>query len=407
MPATSPLTDTLPTSPKKYFLPFYGALAALGPFGLDMYLPAIPEMADAFGAGIVAMNNTVSAFLIGYAIGQFLGGPISDQIGRKPVGLIGISVYVLCCLGIVFVTSVEEILVLRFLQAIGGGFATVICLASLRDIYWPKEAGRKFAVVMMIMLIAPVIAPSMGAFMVDFGWQTIFGFLIAYGAFMAAWFYFLIPESRKGPKDKLSLVAIFPQYLEVITFKHLGKPIAIMYAFATSFSAGVMMVFLTNSSFVYMEYFGVSEKVFSLFFGASVLFMMGATLFTMRNMMRLGAQRIFRTGALIQLAMTTLLLLAVWLPAEPHLYVVALLIALSVGTVGLINPSSTAVYISYFDKRSGSASSLTSSLLLTMGGILGAISGLMFDGSLVPVVAMMLVSTVLCNVLARMIPKES
>src|SRR3970040_4418 len=164
----------------RYLIAFFGALVALGPLSMDAYLAAIPLMAEDFGVGIVEVNNTLSLFLIGYAIGQFFGGSFSDQIGRKRIGYIGLSVYVTTTFAMAFVATVEQMLVLRFFQAVGGGFSTVICMASVRDIYPLEELGRRFATVTMIVLVAPLVAPALGSLMLPVGWQSIFLLKAAY-----------------------------------------------------------------------------------------------------------------------------------------------------------------------------------------------------------------------------------
>jgi DHA1 family bicyclomycin/chloramphenicol resistance-like MFS transporter len=121
-------------APPWYLIFFFGALTAVGPLSIDAYLPGIPAMARAFGVSVVALQNTLNVFLVGYAIGQFFGGALSDQIGRKRVGYSGLTVYVLTSIAIAFASSVEQMLTLRFFQAIGGGFSTVICMATVRDI---------------------------------------------------------------------------------------------------------------------------------------------------------------------------------------------------------------------------------------------------------------------------------
>jgi hypothetical protein len=142
-PPQEPIRGTLPPHVARYMILFVGALVAIGPLSLDAYLPAMPSMADAFHVGIVRINNTISIYLVAYGIGQFFGGAFSDQIGRKRIGLIGLSIFVLASLAIAFSTTAEEVQWLRFVQAIGGGFSTVICMAIVRDVYHVDELGRR------------------------------------------------------------------------------------------------------------------------------------------------------------------------------------------------------------------------------------------------------------------------
>src|SRR5690606_11116214 len=138
-------------------------LVAVAPFAIDTYLPALPLMAGDLNTSIEWIQASIPAYLIGGAIGQFFGGPLSDQIGRKPVGLFGLLLYAASSLLIWQCTSVEALLVLRFTQALGGGSATVIVAATVRDSQDGKDAARMMALIGLIMTIAPLLAPAVGA----------------------------------------------------------------------------------------------------------------------------------------------------------------------------------------------------------------------------------------------------
>lgn len=394
--------DNLPS----YFLLFFSTMAATGAFAMDMYFPAIPTMARAFDVGIVAMNNTVSSFLVGYGLGQFLGGPISDQVGRKTVALVGLGIFMVTSIGIMFAATVPQIQVLRGLQAVGAGFSAVICMAAVRDAFPPQEAGRKYALVIMIMLLAPLIAPMIGAFLLDFGWPAIFAALFAFGALVFTWYWLGIPETRVVENKKVRLGIIFSQYKEVLIRRVDGQLLPLKYALSQAFSGGVLMVYLTNVSFAYMEYFGVSEKVFPLLVAANVVFMIGMIRFSMNRMAKVHPDQTYRKGLWAQLGANALLLLYVSL-GNPSLAIFFPLIILSVGTMGLINPNSSAVFISYYDQLSGSASSVNALVFFSIGATMGALSGVFFDGSLLPMVTVMFVSSVICRIIGWTIPRQS
>src|SRR5688572_33049491 len=179
-------------APPWYLIFFFGALAALGPLSIDAYLPGIPAMASAFGVSVVSLQNTLNVFLVGYAIGQFFGGALSDQIGRKRVGYSGLTVYVLTSIAIAFASSVEQMLTLRFFQAIGGGFSTVICMATVRDIYPVEQLGRRFATVTMVLLIAPLVAPALGAAVLPLGWEMLFVLKAVYAGVLLDLYFLLV-----------------------------------------------------------------------------------------------------------------------------------------------------------------------------------------------------------------------
>ncbi|HEX9875337.1 MAG TPA: multidrug effflux MFS transporter [Gammaproteobacteria bacterium] len=397
-------TDAVPVAPR-YFIVFLGALIALGPLTMDAYLPAMPTMAQAFDVSIVTINYTISIYLIGFGIGQFFGGAISDQVGRKTVGLYGLGLYVLASLGIANAGSIEVVLALRVLQAIGGGAATVISLAAIRDVYTPAEAGQKFAAVMLIMLIAPLVAPVAGAFLLSFSWRAVFAGLVVYGLLLIAWYGLRIPETRAGQRTPVSILSTFVQCFEVVNRRIGERRVPVRYAIAMATAAAVLMIFLTNASFLYIEHFGYSPNAFPLFFGATALSLMAANLTSMKLLGKKDARKLFRLGCAVQWTSIALLLAATLL-GRASVAVVVPLLMLGVGSVGLINPTGNAVYMGYFKRLSGSAASVFTTSLFFIGSALGALTGVFFDGSLVPMAAMMFVATTISNLLAHSVYRE-
>ncbi|MEM7080015.1 MAG: Bcr/CflA family efflux MFS transporter [Pseudomonadota bacterium] len=264
----------------RYFIFVVAALIALGPFAIDTYLPALPAIAVDLSVDIVAVNLTVSVYLFGFALGQIIGGPISDQIGRQPVGLIGLGVFALTSLAIAWAETIDLLLALRLLQAIGGGFATVICMAMVRDAYPPDRAAQQFPKVMLVMLGAPLVAPAIGAALLYLGWNAIFIFLSVYGLVMIAALR-TVPETAQHRSGQLRPEQILPQYMRVLHSRVDGKLIGLRWIFAQGMMSSLLFVFLTNSPFIYLEYYGVSPNLFVFFFAANVLAMMcGSSLAT-------------------------------------------------------------------------------------------------------------------------------
>ena len=158
----------------RLFILFLSASVALAPLSIDMYMPAMAQMAEAFDVNFSQINLTMSAYLFGNAIGQFFGGALSDQVGRKRVGIFGLAIFFLASLSIAFTNDIHMMQLLRVAQAVGGGFATVICIAQVRDIFPLEEVMKKYADVVMVMMIAPIVAPTLGVLLIQFGWQSIF-----------------------------------------------------------------------------------------------------------------------------------------------------------------------------------------------------------------------------------------
>lgn len=391
----------------RYLILFFGALVAIGPLSIDMYLPAMPAMADEFGVSIVSLNNTLSVFLLGYALGQLFGGSFSDQVGRKRIGLIGLTLYIAAALAITWVNSVEQMLVLRAVQALGGGFSTVIAMASVRDTYPVEELGRRMATVMLVVLVAPLVAPAFGSFLLNWGWKAIFVAKAAYASIMLALYAIAVPETHSGQWRHLSVRSIFTQCYAVITRRIDGRILPIRYSLAMALGVGgVLMTFVTNASFVYMEYFGVTAFQFPFVFGISVLGFMSMNVFSMKRLTSSNAGFFFRRGLLVQ-GVTAVALLALTLLGIVSLWTVVPAIAVMMAVLGLVGPAGSSRYLSFYTQLAGSASSVHTTLMFSLGGLLGGLTGLLYNGTLVPMLAVMTAATLLANLIARTIPAHA
>ena len=404
MPAAAGAAER--TAPPRYLIFFFGALAALGPLSIDVYLPAIPSIAADFGVTVVELQNTLNVFLVGYGIGQFFGGALSDQIGRKRIGYTGLAVYLATSIAIAFTASLPEMLTLRFFQAIGGGFSTVICMATVRDIYPVEQLGRRFATVTMVLLIAPLLAPTLGYLLLPLGWEAIFVLKAAYAALLLLAYARLVPETRTGRLGNLSLRSVFRQCFEVVRRRVGGRRLPIRYATAMAFSAACMMIFVTNSSFMYMQYFGVGPGPFSLLFAASVLGFMSMNLFSMWRLRSGNAGTFFRVGLTVQ-AFVVAALLTVVATGNASLSTVVPLIVLAVATLGLIGPAGSSRYMGYFRELAGSASSVYTTMMFFLGGTFGWLSGALNNGTLLPLAAMMLGASLTANAISLGLPRHA
>jgi len=385
-------------APHRYLVGFVAALIGIGPLAIDAYLPALPTMARSLGTDIVGVNVTVSSFLIGYAVGQVFGGPISDQIGRMRVAIAGLALLAICSVLIALAESIGMVQILRAIQAIGGGFATVVAMAMIRDSYPPAEAAKRYPLVMLILLGAPLLAPAIGAALLPVGWQSIFIFLAVYAVAVAIAFP-AIGETVKNPGHTISLALILPQYGAVLKMRVGGRLLPLRYIFAQGLITSVMMVFITNSAFIYLDYFDVGANHFVFYFGANVVVMMVFSLTTSRLVGRIAPFTLFRVGRSIQVLAITAVTLLVYL-TNPTTSVFTPLLALGIGTAGMIGPSVNALFLPMFDRLAGSASSLMATSSFVFGGLLGALAAWLHDGTLRPVMTIMLAAVVIANLIA-------
>ena len=179
------------------------ALSSLSPFAIDSYAPAMPFMAKFFGCSLSDIELSMSIYLLGYAIGQFFGGPVSDNFGRKPVVLIGLLCFMISSYMISQSTQLTELYFFRFLQAVGGGFSIVVSMAIARDFFEGKELAKRISYISMIMMAAPLLAPAVGTLLLKlFSWEAIFSFLCIYSIFVLSLIMIFIPETRKKQSSK-------------------------------------------------------------------------------------------------------------------------------------------------------------------------------------------------------------
>ncbi|MFH1803968.1 MAG: multidrug effflux MFS transporter [Pseudomonadota bacterium] len=377
------------------------ALIATAPFAIDTYLPAIPAMARDFGAPIHDVEISISTFLIGFALGQLIGGPLSDRIGRRPVAMTGLLIYILASAIILSVETSTSLNVMRFIQAIGGGFALVIVGASVRDLYDGKEAARMFALIAMIMMIAPLVAPTIGAILLTFStWRAIFVLLVIYGSIMLVIVWLKLPETTRlhvrhpGPARR-----VLWTYIEVLK----QRP-ALGYLFAHTGASAVMFSFLTDSPFMYIDYFGMSPATFPWLFGANVIVIIICNRLNGPLLKRMECHQILAIGVGVQLAATVLLFIAVNL-FEPNLYAVVPLVMLSVGLIGLTAPNATAAFMQYFPYIGGTATALMGTIQFATGALAGIFIGQIHNGTLLPVTACMLGFGIFANLMVHLVAR--
>ncbi|TPV57409.1 multidrug effflux MFS transporter [Aestuariibacter sp. GS-14] len=390
--------------PPRFFVIYLSALIAVGPFSMELYLPAMSAMASYFNTNMAALNYTVTAFFFGAAIGQLLGGPLSDQIGRKPIVLSGLLIYMLATVSIANANSVEAIQWLRALQGMGSGAAGVVSMALLRDVYPPQDAARKIPVVITVMMLAPLVAPLMGSLLVYFGWRVIFFTLLGFGMLLFSWQWLAIPETNQ-PKGNLNITQWLGNFKVVISHRVDGKLIATRYILAGGFCSGVLMTLITNAAFIYLEYFSIPVGVFPLYFSANVVCLIMVTLCVGKAVKHVEPQTLFKVGTLFQCLILGCLTLLVSVGVSDKQLIIPCL-ALAIGCGGLIQPCITSMLMAYFRRYSGSAASLATAIKFSIGGLLGGISNVFFNGTLAPVSLVMLCSSIMCCALLFSIPKQ-
>jgi DHA1 family bicyclomycin/chloramphenicol resistance-like MFS transporter len=279
-------------------------------------------------------------------------------------------------------------------------------MALVRDIYPMEELGRRFATVTMIVLVAPLVAPTLGSLLLPIGWWFIFIFKALYALVLLIMYVFLIGETRPGTWRDLSISALFVQCKEVVARRVDGSVVPIRYAISMALSAAVLMTFVTNASIIYLQFFDLSPTAFPIVFGVSVVGFMSMNLFSMKRLTTGNAGKFFRVGLKIQIVGAVGLFLLVVL-GFTSIWIIVPVLAVTVATLGLVGPAGSARYMSFFTGLAGSASSVYTTMMFSFGGVFGWLAGRFYDGSLLPIVSVMLAVSIAANLVALTIPNRT
>lgn len=345
------------------------SVVALGPLSTDMYLPTLPGLTQVFSTSVDQVQITLSVFLFGFAVAQLIYGPLADRLGRKPILLSGLALFTLASLGCATATTIEQLILFRFLQALGACCGPVLGRTMVRDIHGPVDSAKVLSMMGTIMALAPAIAPIIGGYMVIwFDWTSIFLFLTGYGAISICLIMLKVPESLATEnRSSLHLASIAHNYATLLRHRtFLGYTLACSFIYAGLFS------FLSGSSFVLIDYFGVKEQHYGLFFTVVVLGYMTGTQIAQRVGPRIGINTMLLRGALLGTLSGSLMLI----PSLLELHNLWLLIGaqtLFMMAVGIVMPQAMAGALAPFPKIAGTASSLlgfTQSLIAASAGLL-------------------------------------
>lgn len=374
------------------------ANTALAPFAIDAYLPAIGILADSIGASIHHTELSISVFLLGFAIGQLCFGPLSDRVGRKPVLLGGLTVFMLASLLITTADSLTTLLLWRFVQALGGGACVVNSAAIVRDCFSGREAAKVMSTMAMIMMLAPLAAPAVGSLLLHVaGWWLIFVFLAAYAGFLLWLLGTRLPETRDMTLPAASPRQVIRNYASVLRHREgMGYICAVAASFAGLFA------FVTASPFVYLDYFELSPGIYPMVFGVNVVVIALSNRVNIHLLRKRTPQQNLRLGLTVQLVAALALVLVTALNMA-SLYTVVPLIMLFTGMIGLITPNAISSLLDHFGHISATATALLGGVQFSCGALAGFLVGAFEVAHLWPMVLTMLGASVLGNVGVRLL----
>ena len=351
-----------------YLIILISILSSVAPMGVDTYLPSIPEIAKYFDVNIHKVELSLSIFLIGFAIGQIFGGPISDRYGRRVGSIVGLLGYALFSFLIILSSSIYELWIYRFLEAFFGGITVVNATAAVRDRFSGQEAAKVFSLIGMVRSLAPLLAPVFGAAIIHFfPWEGIFVFLTIYALIVAFFIYKDLPESFTYTKQN-----IIESYKLVLTHK---KAMKAMLVLAISF--GAFFIIIAKTSYIYIEYFGIKTDYFPLFFGINFIILIAMIKVNVNLLKTYEAKNIAKYATLIQFCVGIIFLL---IHKDMNLILTVIIIASYMSMMAFIFGNCMSLAIEHFSKNAGVASGVIGVLQFGLGAIISSIA-LNFDNN--------------------------
>ncbi|MCG7497026.1 Bcr/CflA family multidrug efflux MFS transporter [Vibrio sp. Of7-15] len=367
-----------------------GAIAALTPLAIDMYLPAMPAIASDLGVTSGAVQTTLTAYTAGFAIGQLLHGPLADSYGRKPVLLIGAAFFALAAIVSATTTGIEALTWVRTAQGFAGAAAAVVIQAIVRDMFDREDFARMMSFITLVMTVAPLAAPMIGGYLaVWFGWRSIFWLLALIAVLVILSVLWKIPETLAAEnRQPLRLGTTLRNYARLFR-----NPVAMGFIFSGAFSFAGMFSFLTAGAFVYIDLYGVSPENFGYFFGLNIVCLMFMTSFNGRLVKKMGSHWMLRFGLSIQLLAGVSL--AVGLVLDLGLWGIVVPVMLFVGTISIIGSNTMGLLLSQYPSMAGTASSLAGTLRFGTGTVIGGIVAILPESSAWPMAFTMAACSVL------------
>lgn len=359
-----------------------GAISALTPIAIDMYLPAMPSIAKEFSVSAGNIQITLTAYMAGFAIGQLIHGPLADSFGRKPVLLIGTLLFTLASILSALSPSIEVLIWTRVAQGFAGAAAAVVIQAIVRDMFDKEEFARTMSFIVLVMTLAPLIAPMLGGYMaVWLGWRSIFWLIALIALLVITAIIFKIPETLTPEKrHPFKVRSVLYNYRSLLKS---ADAMLLILTGALSFSG--MFAFLTAGSFIYVELHGVSIEHVGYLFALNVISMMIMTVINGRLVRDKGSQWMLTLGLSIQFIAAVLLLSAQLL--DLGLLGVIIPVMLYTSSISTVGSNSMAILLSDYPSIAGTASSLAGTLRFGLSGVAAAIIAFLPATSSWPMVA--------------------
>ncbi len=345
-------------------------MSSIAPLSTDMYLPALSYVKQSFQTDSFLIQLSIASFFIAFALGQLIYGPLSDIFGRKIPALVGIFFFIVSSLFCVIIDDIYAFIALRFFEALGGCAGVVIARAIVNDLFEIKEAAGIFALMMVFSSLAPMLSPTFGGILLEyFSWHSIFATLFALGILLFLMILFGLKESAPHLKGKkFSYHEAIKSYKVVLSDKRF-----LVYILCASFAMAAMFAYITGSSFVFTQFFGLSEQKFALLFGTNALGFIICANINARLVLKYESEKILAKALMIMFISAVILLINAFF--HPNFLLFELSIFTSIAMLGFITPNTTTLAMARFKEHSGTASAVLGTMQFGFAGFISFVVG--------------------------------
>ncbi|WP_018183492.1 multidrug effflux MFS transporter [Kaistia granuli] len=375
-----------------------GLLSAIGPFAIDMYLPALPAIGQDLSATTGAVQMSLMAFFISVGLGQLIYGPVADMVGRKPPLYFGLALFALGSIGCALAPTVETLIAFRFVQGLGACAGMVVPRAVVRDLHTGNEAARLMSLLMLVFSISPILAPLAGSAVTAFAsWRAIF-WIVMVAALLGIALLALALDETRPPEQRVEsgVGSALAGYWLLLRDRHfLGL------VFIGAFGISSFFAYLANSSFVLIEHYGLTPTQYSLAFSVNAVSFFGFSQLNGRLGGMFGLKRVMRV-AVTGFAVSVVALFLLMASGIDGLAVLIGVLFVANGFLGLVIPTSAVLALDEHGEIAGTASALMGTLQMVTGAVVMAVVGLFLDGTALPMVAGIAACGVIAFTLAQL-----
>ncbi|MBT9369450.1 multidrug effflux MFS transporter [Rhizobium sp. CSW-27] len=367
-----------------------GAICALGPFATDMYVAAMPRMAQDLASSDAHIQLSMMTYFVGFTIGQLFYGPVSDRTGRKPMIYLALAIFVIASLGCLFSATAGQLLGFRFLQGIGGSIGMVIATASIRDVHTGQAAAKLMSAVVLVLSIAPVLAPLVGGVILQWAsWRLIFAALAGLGVLVAFLTAAMLPETRAPALRATSRPTAAVRWYARLLFTRSFIP----YAGVLALAQGGFFAYIAGSSFVLINVYGLSPITYAVIFSLNAIGIGIGTQIAAKLASHIGIRAMVKVSTSVYAA-AGLILLTMQLLGIAGLASVCVLLFVMVMTIGGIMPTCNVLAMEAHGAISGTAAALMGALGFGAGALGSFAIGILDDGTALPLILVMTVCAV-------------